>query len=449
MGKLTKEELLEKAKKPSIDAMRLHPFYKGKIETGIKCCLRNFDDFSIWYTPGVAKPCLDIKDHPEMVYEHTNKANTVAVVSNGTRVLGLGDIGPLGAMPVMEGKALLFKYLGGVDAFPICLDTKDPEKVIETVRLIQPSFGGINLEDIEKPECFYILDTLRKDPKMTIPVFHDDQQGTAAITLAGLINALKIVGKKIQDVQVVFNGAGAANVAIYRLLVAAGVKPDHSIITDSKGILCRKDEALKSPEPYKFDLACQTNPGCKTGNLGAALKGADVLISAGANGPGALKIPDIKGMATNSIVFACENPIPGMWPWEATEAGVKVFATGRSDFEGSSQINNSLGFPAIFRGTLDVQARTITDEMCIAAANEIAKVAEEKGKLNPGYIVPTMDEWELFPREAVAVAMKAMEQGVARLKKTRKELFEHAESVIKRSRDMVTASMKSGFIKSP
>jgi malate dehydrogenase (oxaloacetate-decarboxylating) len=449
MAKLTKEELLEKAKQPSIDSMRLHPFYKGKIETGIKCCLRNFDDFSIWYTPGVAKPCLDIKDNPAKAYEHTNKANTVAVVSNGTRVLGLGNIGALAALPVMEGKALLFKYLGGVDAFPICLDTKDPDKVIETVKMLQPSFGGINLEDIEKPDCFYILDTLRKDPAMTIPVFHDDQQGTAAITLAGLINALKIVGKKISDVQVVFNGAGAANVAIYRLLVAAGVKPGHSLITDSKGILSRTDESLKQPEPYKYDLALQTNPSCISGNLAKALKGSDVLVSCGANGPGALKIADIKSMASNSIVFACENPIPGMWPWEASEAGVKVFATGRSDFEGSSQINNSLGFPAIFRGTLDVQARTITDEMCIAAAYEIAKVAEEKGNLNPGYIVPTMDEWDLFPREAVAVAVKAMDQGVARLKKSRKELFDHAEAVIKRSRDMVKSLMKEGYIQNP
>ncbi|MEX2684411.1 MAG: NADP-dependent malic enzyme [Candidatus Sigynarchaeota archaeon] len=446
---LTKEELLEKARKPGADALRLHPFYKGKIETGIKCCLRNFDDFSIWYTPGVAKPCLDIKDHPERAFEHTNKANTIAVVSNGTRVLGLGNIGPLAAMPVMEGKALLFKYLGGVDAVPICLDAKDPDKVIEAVRMMQPSFGGINLEDIEKPDCFYILDTLRKDPAMQIPVFHDDQQGTAAITLAGLINALKIVGKKIHEVQVVLNGAGAANVAIFKLLVAAGVKPEHAIFTDSKGILSRNDESLKSPEPYKYDLAMQTNPGCMSGQLARALKGADVLISYGANGPGALKISEIKDMASNSIVFACENPIPGMWPWEAIDAGVKVFATGRSDFEGHSQINNSLGFPAIFRGTLDVQARTITDEMCIAAAHEIAKVAEEKGNLNPGYIVPTMDEWDLFPREAVAVAMKAMEQGVARLKRTRQELLDHAASVIKRSRDMVAASMKSGFIKSP
>nr|MDO8110903.1 NADP-dependent malic enzyme [Candidatus Sigynarchaeota archaeon] len=446
---LTKEELLEKAKKPSIDAMRLHPFYKGKIETGIKCCLRNFDDFSIWYTPGVAKPCLDIRDNPDKAYEHTNKANAVAVVSNGTRVLGLGNIGAQASMPVMEGKALLFKYLGGVDAYPICLDTKDPDKVIEIVKIFQPSFGGINLEDIEKPDCFYILDTLRKDPTMKIPVFHDDQQGTAAINLAGLINALKIVGKKIQDVQVVFNGAGAANVAIYRLLVAAGVKPVHTLITDSKGILSRTDESLKSPEPYKYDLACQTNPSCITGRLGKALKGADVLISCGANGPGALKIQDIKGMASNSIVFACENPIPGIWPWEATEAGVKVFATGRSDFEGHSQINNSLGFPAIFRGTLDVQARTITDEMCIAAAREIAKVAEEKGNLNPGYVVPTMDEWDLFPREAVAVAQKAMEQGVARLKKSKQDLLANAEAMIKRSREIVQSLMKSGHIKDP
>ncbi len=444
---VTKEELLEKAKKPGIDAMKLHPFYHGKIEVTPKCCVRDFNDFAIWYTPGVAKPCLDIRDNPDTAFEHTNKGNAVAVVSNGTRVLGLGNIGAQASMPVMEGKALLFKYLGGVDAYPICLNTPDPDKIIEIVKIMQPSFGGINLEDIEKPECFHVLDTLRADPEVTIPVWHDDQQGTAAITLAGLVNALKIVGKKIGNVKVVFNGAGAANVAIFRLFISAGMKPEHAVIVDSKGILCRTNEKLKSPEPYKYDLACKTNPGCIEGPLSKALESADVLISYGANGPGALKVDEIKKMASDSIVMACENPIPGMWPWEATEAGVKVFATGRSDF--ANQVNNSLGFPAIFRGTLDVSARTITDPMCIAAAYEIAKVAEDKRELSADFIVPTMSDWDLFPREAVAVAMKAMEEGVARVKKSKQELYDHAESVIKRARTMTEAMMKQGFIKLP
>ncbi|MHA1681312.1 MAG: NAD(P)-dependent malic enzyme [Promethearchaeota archaeon] len=443
---LSKEELLEKSKKPGKDAMRLHPFYKGKIEVTAKCRVRDFNDFAIWYTPGVAKPCLAIRDDPGSAFMHTNKGNAVAVVSNGTRVLGLGNIGAQASMPVMEGKALLFKYLGGVDAYPICLDTEDPEKVIEIVKIMQPSFGGINLEDIRKPDCFHVLDTLRKDKDVKIPVWHDDQQGTAAITLAGLINALKIVGKKIEEVKFVFNGAGAANVAIFRLFISAGMKPENAMLTDSRGIISKTNEALKEREPYKWDLALKTNPDALEGPLVKALNGADVLISYGANGPGALKIDDIKKMATDSIVMACENPIPGIYPWEAKEAGVKIFATGRSDFP--NQVNNSLGFPAIFRGTLDVQASTITDGMCVAAAFEIAKVAEDKAELDEEFIVPKMSDWELFPREAVAVAMKAQEEGVARLKRTRQDLYESAEFIIKRSRDMVQNAMKQGFIKS-
>ncbi|MHA1369650.1 MAG: NAD(P)-dependent malic enzyme [Promethearchaeota archaeon] len=444
---ITKEKLLEKAKKPGIDALRLHPFYKGKIEVIPKCAIRDFSDFAIWYTPGVAKPCLEIRDDPDKAFLHTNKGNAVAVVSNGTRVLGLGDIGAQASMPVMEGKALLFKYLGGVDAYPICLDTKDPDKVIEIVKILQPSFGGINLEDIKKPDCFYILDTLRSDPDVSIPVWHDDQQGTAAITLAGLINALKIVGKKIDDVKIVFNGAGAANVAIFRICVAAGLKPAHAIITDSHGILSRNDKGLEKRGHYKIDLANKTNPDGIQGSLGKALENADVLISYGANGPGALKIDDLKKMNDDSIVMACENPIPGIWPWEAKEAGVKIFATGRSDFP--NQVNNSLGFPAIFRGTLDVHAKTITDSMCIAAAEEIAKVAEEKSQLDVNYIVPKMSDWELFPREAVAVAMKAIEEGIARVKLSRQEIREHAESIIRRAQEMTKSLMKSGFIPMP
>jgi len=414
-----------------------------------KCCIRSLDDFSIWYTPGVAKPCLEIHDDPDKAYEHTNKGNAVAVVSNGSRVLGLGAISAQASMPVMEGKALIFKYLGGVDAYPICLDTKDPDKLIEIVKIMQPSFGGINLEDIEKPQCFYILDKLRSDPDVNIPVWHDDQQGTAAITLAGFINALKIVGKNLEDVKVVFNGAGAANVATFRLLTAAGMKTEHAIFCDSKGIVSCSDLSLEENEPYKWDLAQKTNPEMVTGPLCTALEGADALISYGANGPGALKIDEIQTMATDSIVFAAENPIPGIWPWEAAEAGVKVFATGRSDFEGYSQINNSLGFPAIFRGTLDVHARTITDTMCIAAAYEIARVAEDKQELSPSYIVPTMSDWDLFPREAVAVAMKAQEEGVARISVSEDELREHAEEIIKRAQDMVKSAMNAGYIKEP
>ena len=442
--KVSKEELLAKARKPAEDAMKLHPFYQGKIQTISKCAVRSFDDFAIWYTPGVAAPCRAIKEDKEKVYEYTNKWNTVAVVSDGTRVLGLGDIGPEAGMPVMEGKALLFKYLGGVDAVPICLDTKDPDEIIRTVKLIQPSFGGINLEDISNPKCFYILDTLRKE--MEIPVWHDDQQGTAAVTLAGLVNALKVVDKKKEEVSVTLIGVGAANIAISRLLFAAGFKPENAIFVDSKGILHpgRTDLEQKSvANPYKWDLCLKTNAEKRTGSMAKALQGSDVCISLSKSGPDTIKPEWIKGMAEDSIVFVCANPIPEIWPWEAKEAGAKIVATGRSDFP--NQVNNSTGFPAIFRGTLDVKARTITDEMCIAAAYALANYAEDKG-ISEDYISPTMDELEAFIQEAVAVGMKAIEQGVAREKLNREQLTKRAEKMIREAREATHLMMKSGLI---
>ncbi|HBA55551.1 MAG TPA: malate dehydrogenase, partial [Syntrophorhabdus aromaticivorans] len=408
--KVTKEELLEKAEKPTRDALKMHPYYKGKIEIVPKCVIRDVDDFAVWYTPGVAEPCREISRNPELAYEYTNRANMVGIVTDGTRVLGLGDIGPLAAMPVMEGKALLFKYLGGVDAFPICLDTKDPDELIKAVKLLTPSFGGINLEDIENPKCFYILDKLRSE--MTIPVWHDDQQGTAAVTLAGLINALKIVGKKIEDAKITMIGIGAANVCISKMIFKAGADPKKFIVVDSKGILSRKRDDIGPTHKEKLEFCRITNAENRDGGIEEALKGQDVVIALSKSGPGVIKKEWISAMADNSIVFVCANPIPEIWPWEAKEAGARVVATGRSDFP--NQVNNSVGFPAIFRGTLDVRARTITDEMCIAAAYELAKCAEDKG-LQEDHLLPTMDEWEVFPREAVAVARKAMEQGVAGL----------------------------------
>jgi malate dehydrogenase (oxaloacetate-decarboxylating) len=444
---MTKEELLAKAHKPAEDAMRLHPFYRGKIQTVSKCIVRDFNDFAIWYSPGVAEPCRAIKADKEKVYELTNKWNTVAVVSDGTRVLGLGDIGPEAAMPVMEGKALLFKYLGGVDAVPICLDTTDPDEIIQAVKWLQPSFGGINLEDIANPKCFYILDTLRKE--LEIPVWHDDQQGTAAVTLAGLVNALKVVGKKKEAVSITLIGVGAANIAIARVLFAAGFRPENTIFVDSNGILHsgRADlEQKQAANPYKWDLCLKTNPEKRTGGIAEALKGADVCISLSKSGPDTIKPEWIKGMAKDAILFACANPIPEIWPWEAKEAGVRVMATGRSDFP--NQVNNSVGFPAIFRGALDVKARTITDEMCIAAAYELAKCAEDQG-ISEDYIISTMGEWEVFIREAVAVGLKAIEQGVAREKPGRKELTQRAEKMIRESRETTTLLMKSGLIPPP
>ncbi|MBP1734638.1 MAG: bifunctional malic enzyme oxidoreductase/phosphotransacetylase [Deltaproteobacteria bacterium] len=441
LPKVTKEELLEKAKKPAQDALKMHPFYKGKIEVVPKCVIRDVNDFAIWYTPGVAEPCKEINKNPDLAYEYTNRGNMVGIVTDGTRVLGLGDIGPLAGLPVMEGKALLFKYLGGVDAFPICLDTKDPDEFIKTVKLLTPSFGGINLEDIENPKCFYILEKLRAE--MTIPVWHDDQQGTAAVTVAGLINALKVVNKKMGDAKITMIGIGAANVCIVRMLIKAGADPKKMIVVDSKGILNRKRDDIKATHKEKLEFCHSTNAENRDGGMEEAMKGQDVVIALSKSGPDTIEKAWISGMADNAVVFVCANPIPEIWPWEAKEAGARVVATGRSDFP--NQVNNSVGFPAIFRGTLDVRATTITDEMCIAAAVELAKCAEDKG-LRDDYLLPTMDEWEVFPREAVAVAKKAMEQGVAKLKFSEKELFQMAEFKIKRARDEVGILMEKGII---
>lgn len=441
--KISKEELLKKALKPARDAMKLHPFYKGKIEISPKSCIRDIGDFAIWYTPGVAEVCKDIYKNPEKVFEHTNKGNMVAVVSDGTRVLGLGDIGPEAGLPVMEGKGLLFKYLGGVDAFPICLNTKDPDEIIKTIINLEPSFGGINLEDIAQPKCFYILDELRK--KMNIPVWHDDQQGTATVSLAGLINALKIVGKRIEDVKIVLIGAGAANIRIGMLYMAYGAKPGNLIYVDSKGALHKGRTDLKN-HIQKWNMCEITNKDNLEGRAEEVLRGADVLSAASKPGPDTIKKEWIASMAKDAIVFATANPIPEIWPWEAKEAGAKVVATGRSDFP--NQVNNSLGFPGIFRGVLDVRAATITDEMCIAAAEELAKYAEKKG-LNENHLLPEMDEPGVFIEEAVAVGMKAIEQGVARLNPNRDELYKMAEFAIKRSMDETAIKMKTGIIKLP
>jgi malate dehydrogenase (oxaloacetate-decarboxylating) len=438
------DALLAKAKKPAADAMKLHPFYRGKIETNLKCRVRDFNDFAIWYTPGVAEPCKAINADPDKVYDYTNKWNTVAVVSDGTRVLGLGDIGPKAGLPVMEGKALLYKYLGGVDAVPIMLDTKDPSKIIDTVLMLQPAFGGINLEDISQPKCFRILDTLRE--KAEIPVWHDDQQGTATVTLAGLINALKLVGKKMEDVNIVFIGSGASNVACSRLIFGWGADPGRCLMVDSKGILGldRGDLEIRRHEYVDKWRLCQiTNKDNRQGSTPEAMEGADVVIALSKPGPGTILPEWVERMNNDSIVFACANPIPEIWPWEVLEAGASIVATGRSDFP--NQVNNSLGFPGIFRGALDVRATTITDEMCFAAASALANHIGDA--LDDEHLLPNMDDWEVFPREAAAVGRKAVEQGVARIDRSYEDLFEHATSIIDRSRKMTQMMMQEGFIK--
>ncbi|MBI4277423.1 MAG: NADP-dependent malic enzyme, partial [Armatimonadetes bacterium] len=371
-------------------------------------------------------------------------ANTIAIVTDGTRVLGLGDIGPAAGLPVMEGKALLFKYLGGVDAVPLCLATKDPDELVRTVELLEPAFGAINLEDIAHPGCFYILDRLRTE--MEIPVFHDDQQGTATVTLAGLLNALRVVGKKISDATLALIGAGASNIATARLLISAGATPGKMIMVDSRGILNRGRTDVRDTHREKWAMCLATNAGQRSGGIAEAMRGADVTIGLSQPGPGVIKPEWVKGMAKDAIVFAMANPVPEIWPWEAKEAGARIVATGRSDFP--NQINNSLGFPAIFRGALDVRARTITDEMLVAAAEELGRCAQEKG-IHEEYVMPMMSEWEAYPRAAAAVGVKAIEQGVARISLPRDQLLEQATTMIRQAREVTQLLMDQGHIPAP
>ena len=437
----TKEELLAKAQKPAEESRRLHTFYKGKIQTFPKCPIRSLDDFAFWYTPGVAAPCRDIQKTPGLVYDLTNKANSIAVVSDGTRVLGLGDIGPEAGLPVMEGKALLFKYLGGVDAVPICLGTKDPGEIVRTVKLLEPSFGGINLEDIAMPKCFRVLEEARRACR--IPVWHDDQQGTGTVLLAALINALKIVGKSMGTVRIAMIGMGAANVPTYRFLKAQGADPSSIVACDLGGILgtYRTDYQDNSDFVEQWNVCRETNGAGLRGGIAEALRGADVCIAFSAGG--IIKPEWVATMARDAIVFACANPTPEIWPWEAKEAGAKIVATGRSDFP--NQVNNSLVFPGIFRGALDVRARTISDEMAIVAAMELAACAEARG-IGAENIICTMDEWEVVPHIAAATALKAQEQGLAQLTQTKAQLIEGAGKRIRNVREAVRLSMKEGVI---
>ena len=413
------------------DPVELSKNFEGKIEIIPKVPISSYEDFSIIYTPGVAEVSKAILKDKEKVFDLTIRGNLVAIITDGSRVLGLGDIGPEAAMPVMEGKALLFKYLGGVDAIPIVLNIKDADKFVDVVKSIENSFAAINLEDIESPKCFYILEKLQSI--LEIPVWHDDQQGTAAAILAGLINALKLTNREPKYTKLVVFGAGAANIASIRFLVKYGFKYENMIVIDSKGPLysSREDiEEMRTTNKWKYEIAIKTNlSGIK--KIEDAFNGADVVISASKPGPNVIKKEWIKSMNKEPIVFALANPVPEIWPHEAKEAGAKIVATGRSDFP--NQINNSLIFPALFRGVLDSRARSILDEMVIAAAESLAKYAEEKG-INENYIIPKMDETEAFYEEAAAVAIKAVELGVARVKKSREEFREIAKEKIMRAR---------------
>jgi len=386
------------------EALKLHEENKGKIEVISKTEVKNMHDLAVVYTPGVAEPCRKIHHKTSEVYKYTSKGNMVAVVTDGTAVLGLGDIGPEAALPVMEGKAVLFKHFANVDAFPICLSTKDPDKIVEAVALIAPGFGGINLEDISAPRCFEIEERLKKI--LDIPVFHDDQHGTAIVVLSGLINALKVVGKEIDKIKVVVNGAGASAIAVLKFIMSAGVK--NAILCDSKGIIY--EGRKENMNPVKEKMAKITNKEKIKGTLADAIVGADVFL--GLSVAGALKSEMVKTMGSDSIIFAMANPTPEIMPDEAKTAGARIVATGRSDFP--NQVNNCLGFPAIFKGALKVRASQINEEMKLAAAYALASLIS-KDKLNDENVIADVFDHRVVERESEAVAKAAIESGVARI----------------------------------
>ncbi|MBU8729066.1 NAD-dependent malic enzyme [Cytobacillus oceanisediminis] len=386
------------------ESLLLHEKFRGKLSIDVKMPLNSMKDLSLAYSPGVAEPCRKIHDQSEKVYDYTIKGNLIAVVSDGTSVLGLGDIGPEASMPVMEGKAALFKAFAGIDAVPICLDTKDPEEIIKTVKLLQPSFGGINLEDIAAPNCFYIEERLKQE--MNIPVFHDDQHGTAIVTAAGLKNALKLVDKQMEKIKIVINGAGAAGIAIIKLLLNMGVKD--IIMCDTKGAIYEGRQERMNP--VKESVAKITNPDKRQGPLEEVIIGADVFI--GVSSAGALTKEMVQTMSQDSIIFAMANPVPEIIPEEAKEAGAKVVGTGRSDLP--NQVNNVLAFPGIFRGALDVRATEINEEMKMAAVEAIAGLIDATD-LSPDYVIPGPLDSRVVPAVRDAVVKAAQKTGAARI----------------------------------
>ena len=424
-------------------AVELADFYHGKIETVPRVPVRSLADFSVWYTPGIAAVSRTIQRDPDRAFDLTGRWNTIAIVTDGSRVLGLGDIGPQAALPVMEGKALLFKYLGGVDAIPLPVAVGSAEELIATVERLSPAFGGINLEDIASPKCFYVLEELQR--RLPIPVWHDDQLGTAAATVAGLLNALELTGRSIRSVRTVLLGAGAANLVTARLLLTLGHDPGQLTLVDSHGILDAEREdmdALSVRNRWKYRLALRTNGGGRRGDIATALQGADVLLAASTPDPNTVRAAWIRTMQPKPIVFALANPVPEIWPATAHEAGAAVVATGRGDFP--NQVNNSLVFPAVFRGVLDARARQIPDAMVLAAAQELAAQTARLG-LTATHILPTMEEREVFPHIAAAVASKAVELGLARRVKTAAEYLEQARTKMARPQRLVAALTRSGI----
>ena len=400
------------------DALKLHSDNQGKLKVKTKVKVEDETDLSLAYSPGVAEPCLKIKEDPEKIYEYTNKSNFIAVVSNGSAVLGLGDIGADASMPVMEGKAVLFKEFGGVDAFPICIDESDPDKLIATVKSLAPTFGGVNLEDIKAPECFYIEQRLKEETD--IPIFHDDQHGTAIITLAGLINASKIVNKEMTDLKIVVNGAGAAGVSIIKLLLSEGI--EDIVALDRHGIIHSNRDDL---DQSKKELAKITNPDNLTGDLSTAIKDRDVFI--GVSVADVLAKEQVELMAKDPILFPMANPVPEIWPEDAFEAGAKVVGTGRSDYP--NQVNNVMAFPGVLRGALDVRAKDINQEMKLAAAYALAELVDED-KLAADYVIPKPFDKRVGPHVAAGVAQAAVDSGVARIETDFESELKYAKKIM-------------------
>ncbi|MDA3780627.1 MAG: NADP-dependent malic enzyme [Bacteroidales bacterium] len=447
------QEQLAKAKTTFLKELSLssHRFYGGKIQTLPKAGVYGFNWFNVYYTPGISKISTTIREDNDSSFELSNRGNTVAVVSDSTRVLGDGDCTPSGGLGVMEGKAYLMKYLGGIDAIPLCVDSynkngeHDPDKIIEFVKMLQPSFGAVNLEDISQPNCFKVLDTLRDE--CDIPVWHDDAQGTGSVTVAGLINSLRIVKKDIKDVKIVFLGAGASNSTIARLIISTGANPDNMIMFDSKGSLNIDRKDIKADKRFyrKWELCEKTNPK-KINDIEEALTGADVFIALSKPGPDTIKPEWIKKMGTKPIVFACANPVPEIYPYAAKEAGAYIVATGRGDFE--NQVNNSLGFPGILKGALLVRAKKITDEMAVTAAYAMANFAQIRG-IDANNIMPRMDETEMFAYEAADVAMEAIKNDVARVKLDWDTVYNKTLEDIQKTRGTIDVMMENDFIKKP
>ena len=427
----------------SARSVRLARHFHGKVETVPRVPVRSLSDFSLWYTPGIAAVSKRIEADPDESFELTGRWNMIAIVTDGSRVLGLGNIGPQAALPVMEGKALLFKFLGGVDAIPIPVDVPNQEALVDIVRHLAPAFGGINLEDIASPKCFYVLEELQK--KLPIPVWHDDQLGTAAATVAGLLNALELTGRSIGSIRTVLFGAGAANLVTSRLLLKLGHDPHTLSLVDTKGILepDRVDlDELMLHNPWKYKAALQTNGGGRRGHLPEALEGADVLLAASTPDPNTVRPAWIRTMAPRPIVFTLANPVPEIWPATAHEAGAAIVATGRSDFP--NQVNNSLIFPAVFRGVLDARARSMPDEIVLAAARELAARAKERG-LSETHLLPTMEEMTVFPHVAAAVATECVRLGIARVKHTQEEFLDRARALMARPAQLVRALAAAGL----